>query len=175
MILLTDIKQTEYDPYFQTYINLTGGDLVERLDKDIMGISEDLSKIPEDKYDYAYAEGKWTIAELIQHCVDTERVLQYRAFCIARGEQAMLNGFDENAYVDIIPEESIHFGRLMGEMHALRASTITMFANLPPKAAERIGNANGSALSSRAAGFIILGHWQHHMNILKTRYLNSEE
>ncbi len=170
MVLAGDVNRTEYDSYFNTYIKLTEGDLLEHLENDMESIISYLEKIPQDKYHYAYDTGKWTIAQLIQHCVDTERIFQYRAFSIARGEKGMLNGFDENAYAEATPTQSIDFQSLLDEMHALRKSTQTMFKNMTKIDLGNIGQAGGNPLSSRAAGFIILGHWNHHMHILKTRY-----
>lgn len=171
MILAKDVKPTEYHSYFHTYVKLTEGDLLDALDHDLNDILKQLEAIPKDKEHFAYDVGKWTIAQLIQHCVDTERVLQYRAFSIARGEKQMLNGFDENAYADALSSEQINFEALLEEMKAVRKSTIAMFSNMPESALENMGQASGHPLSSRAAGFIILGHWNHHMEILKTRYI----
>lgn len=171
MILSNQIADTEYHPYFNTYIKLTEGDLILNLEQDIENIAQILQNIPKEKHHYAYQPGKWTIAQLIQHCVDTERVFQYRIFSIARGEKQMLNGFDENEYANALPTEAINFKNLIEEMIALRKSTVSMLRNIPDKDLLNIGSASGNPLSSRAAGFIILGHWKHHLSILEERYL----
>jgi len=171
MILAKDIKDKEYDSYFHTYVKLTKGDLIQSLKTDLDTLIALIREIPEGKRTFAYEKGKWSILQLIQHCVDTERVLQYRAFSIARGEKQMLNSFNENEYVDATPTESIQFKSLLNEFICLRNSTISMFENMPLDVTCKIGQAGGSQLSVRAAGFIILGHWNHHMNVLKTRYL----
>ena len=173
MILANAVKETEYHPFFNRYIKLTEGDLIDHLEKDIEEINKRLSNIPKEKHHYAYQSGKWTIAQLIQHCVDTERVFQYRAFSIARGEKQMLNGFDENEYANALPTESINFEGLVEEMMTLRKSTLHMLKNIPEKDLSNLGAASGNPLSARAAGFIILGHWRHHINVLNDRYLKA--
>ena len=172
MILAKEVKETEYHPFYHTYIKLTEGDLIQHLELGLEEISTVINKIPEDKIHFAYDAGKWTVAQLIQHCIDVERVFQYRLFCISRGEKQMLNGFDENAYADALPSEQITSANLIHEFITLRHSTITLLKSLPIESLGLVGQASGNPLSARAAAFIILGHWNHHLNILKTRYLN---
>jgi len=171
MILAKDVKDSEYHSYYKTYIKLTQGDLLDHLTKELDEVLEVLNEIPVEKEHFSYDLGKWTIAQLIQHCIDTERVFQYRVFSIARGESQMLNGFDENAYAQSIPTELVHLSNLILEFTTLRQSTIALIKSTPEKAMCNLGQASGSPLSARSAGFIILGHWNHHLNILKTRYL----
>lgn len=170
-ILIDDINNTEYHPYFSTYLKLAHGDLIEELTTSLDGIVNLLDEIPNDKYHYSYEKNKWTVLQLLQHCIDTERVFQYRIFTISRGDKQLINGYDENEYANNLPSELIHYDFLLKDLISLRTSTIAMLKNLPEPTMSEIGHANGNPLSARAAGFIILGHWAHHLKVLKDRYL----
>src|ERR1700744_4528813 len=96
-LILTRSLTTNYQGYFQRYIEQVPEEsLQEAFNKQTPFISSFLSSVPKDKYTYAYAEGKWTIKEVLQHIIDTERIMAYRALAFSRGETAMLPGFDEN-------------------------------------------------------------------------------
>ena len=92
---------TEYGTFFQRYIDYPRGDDARQvLENSLAPLEQFLSSIPDEKLHYAYRPGKWTVAQLLQHVIDTERVFAYRAMCIARGEEQALPGFDENVYAD---------------------------------------------------------------------------
>lgn len=169
---IKDINKTEYDPYYSRYINQVEGELIISLQSDFDELFAFVKKIDKSKFHYAYETEKWTIAQLLQHCIDTERIFQYRALSIARGEKQNINGFDENEYANSLPSSLINYDNLLSEMKCLRMSTITLFRSFPDEVLSKIGNANGTPLSPRATGFIILGHWKHHINVLKERYLD---
>ena len=57
------------------------------------------SSITEEQGNFAYAEGKWTLKEVICHVIDTERIMAYRALAFARGEEQALPGFEQDDYV----------------------------------------------------------------------------
>ena len=117
-----------------------------------------------------YAEGKWTVKEVIGHLVDTERVFAYRLLRISRGDLTPLPGFDENSYV---PEGQFNLRgvkELVAEFALQRASTIALANGVPDPAWLRVGTANGFAISPRALIYIILGHTKHHLVLLKERY-----
>ena len=129
------------------------------------------NSIPEEKGNYRYAEGKWSIKELLQHIIDTERIFSYRALAIARGEQTPLPGYDENQYADNCLADSRLLQEMIDEFVLVRKSSIALFKSFNESVLDNLGNASGSNLSVRAAGFIIVGHEIHHMNVVKERYL----
>jgi uncharacterized damage-inducible protein DinB len=129
--------------------------------------------IPEEKGTYRYAEGKWTIKEVINHMMDAERVFAYRALRFSRNDQTPLSPFDENAYA---PEANAHnrsVQQLAKEMKRLRDSTIDLYSSFTPEMLSREGTASGKRISVLNLGYIIAGHDIHHHKILHERYLNS--
>jgi DinB family protein len=119
---------------------------------------------------FRYAEGKWTIKEVIGHLLDSERVFACRLLCISRGDETALPGFDETSYV---PEGQFNLrsvGELVAEFGVQRASTLALMKGIPPAGWPRIGTANGFRTSARALAYIIVGHTAHHLGILRERY-----
>lgn len=130
-----------------------------------------LQNIDEDRWAYRYAEGKWSIKEMVQHLIDAERIFVYRALCIARGEQASLPGFDENRYAAGSKADHRRKEELITEFQTLRQSTSQLFASFDDGQLASTGIANNASVSVNGIGFIIPGHVQHHLNILEERYL----
>lgn len=128
-------------------------------------------ELPDEKLHYSYAQGKWTVAEVLLHLIDAERVFQYRALRFARGDTTELKGFDQDTYV---PESNaIKRTRvdILEEFLAVRNATLKLYGSLDGGSLERVGVANGAKMSVRALGFVISGHQQHHLAILRERYL----
>lgn len=131
-----------------------------------------LEKIPVDKWDYRYAEGKWNIKEMVQHIIDTERIFSYRALCFARGEKASLPGFNENDYAAAAEASTRKTTDLLEEFSIVRAGTICLFRSFSDKQLEKTGIANNHPIEVNTIGFIAVGHVLHHLNILSERYLS---
>ena len=134
-------------------------------------VTSTLKDLSEEKLHYRYQEGKWTIKELVQHIIDAERVLSYRALRFSRNDTTDLPGFDEDWYVDSSYGNERNFDTLLNEFFHLRASNIAMFESFTPKTLQLKGTINGSDMSVRALGFIIAGHQMHHLKIIKEKYL----
>jgi len=130
-----------------------------------------LNKIPDEKWNYAYAAGKWTIKELVQHVIDAERIFSYRALRMARKDQTPLPGFEENEYAAHSKADKRTKEDLIEETELVRRSIIKMFASFNEEQLESSGIASNSSVYVKAIGFIIAGHAQHHKNILTERYL----
>lgn len=116
-----------------------------------------------------YAPGKWTAAQILQHCIDTERILAYRALCIGRGETQSLPGFDENAYAAAAPATR-SISALMQEYVCVQQSSRYLFSSFSEEVLSYSGTANGVAINVAALGFAILGHGLHHQRIFEERY-----
>jgi len=158
--------------WYHNYIaQVEGDDLNAILKKQAISFSDFLQLIPAEKRDYRYGPDKWTIREVILHILDAERVFAYRALCIARGEQQALPGFDENSYVTNSKAGSRKWADLQDEFRAVRRSTEILFASFDEEQLEATGTASGWPVYVRGIGFIIAGHLQHHLTILKERYL----
>jgi hypothetical protein len=141
------------------------------LEKDYEYSSKFLEKVPDEKYNYAYAPGKWTIKEIIQHLIDVERVFIYRALRFSRLDPTDLHGFDEAFYLESVSLDDLAYEHLLNEWKALRQSTIWFYKNLNPKFLDRSGRAGGHEFSVRSIGYILAGHNRHHIEIIKEKYL----
>ena len=130
-----------------------------------------LERIPEEKWSYRYAEGKWSIKEMIQHVIDADRIFSYRALCFARGEKISLPGFEENDYAEASDADRRTKKELISELATVRQSIQQLFRSFSEKQLVGAGTANGNPISVNAIGFIIPGHLEHHLNVLKERYL----
>lgn len=161
----------EMVPYFEKYVaKVAGDDLFAGLEAAHAMVATTLAGIPADREEHRYAEGKWSIKEVLLHVIDTERIFGYRALSFARAEPSPLPGFDENAYIDEANTTDRSLADLLTEYDAVHRSTIALFKGLGPAVQERTGIANGKRLSVRAAGWIIAGHAMHHMSIINERY-----
>ena len=130
-----------------------------------------LETLPTDKWNYKYAEDKWTIKGLVQHVIDAERIFNYRGLCIARKESASLPGFDENTYAAASKAAQRNSVELIAELKTVQQSTRLLFSSFDEEQLNAIGTANNSSIYVNAIGFIIIGHALHHQKILKERYL----
>lgn len=162
---------TEYGSFFQTYINYTSGKdysiLVQQYNDRLI---ESWNAIPMEKVNYAYGPDKWTIKQMFQHIIDTERIFAYRALAIARKEPAALNGFDENEYAKNGTAANRNWKDMLVEWRVVRQSTNLLFASFTEEQMKAMGTASGLPISVNALGFIIFGHALHHLHILKERY-----
>ena len=164
----------EYAPYFGTYISqVPDGDVMTLLERQIGETDAMLRNLTEAQAGTRYAEGKWSIREVIGHLADAERVFCYRALSFARGDTQPLPGFDENAYVPAANFDARTLDSLAGEFTAVRRATVAFLETLDADAALRRGTANNLELSARAIAYIIAGHERHHVKILRERYLKE--
>jgi len=162
----------EYAPYFGRYIEqVPEGSVLELLRRQVSDTEALVGGLGDRDADYRYADGKWSIKEVVGHVADTERIMVYRALCFARGEAAGLPGFDENAYVAHSGFAGRTLGDLLAEFKSVRAATLSFFAGLDAEALQRRGTANNRAYSVRAVAYIVAGHERHHTAILAERYL----
>jgi len=167
-------KEGEYAPYAVTYISLVPTDelVLQHLDDNFKSIKKLMLSLPAEKLHYRYAEGKWTIKEILVHLLDAERIFSYRALCIARQETISLPGFEQDDYVTHSNANARDINSILEEYESLRHSTITLFNGFTDTALAIVGTANKNKLSPRAAVYQIAGHELHHLNIIKENYLN---
>jgi len=163
---------TEYAAYYHTYVGkVPDGNIVNLLEKQMNSTLELLKGLSETQGNHRYEESKWSIKELVNHILDTERVFAYRALCISRGDQTPLPGFSQDDYVAAFDADARSMEALIEEFEAIRRATTTLFKSYNEEMLLRIGTASDYPVSVRALGFIILGHELHHINILTERYL----
>jgi uncharacterized damage-inducible protein DinB len=164
----------EYVPYYQKYISLVPEetDVLTTLDRQFENTLATLRSIPEERGDFRYAEGKWSIKELVGHLTDSERIFGYRALRFARNDQTPLPGFEQDDYVSNGRFGERRLSDLVEELEHLRRANLSLFRHLDSEAWMRRGDANGSLISVRAIVYIVAGHEIHHMRILRERYLS---
>ena len=171
---ITDLQPNEYAAYYNTYLQLVDNEwsLTEELEISVHNFIHFVQNIPMDKHDYRYAEGKWTIKDIIQHLIDTERVFSYRALRFARNDSTELPGYDENLYAATANGSERKLQEMLTELALVRQSTIMLFKSFGEEALLRKGIASGNPATVRALGFIIIGHQNHHIKVFKERYLD---
>ncbi len=164
--------QSEYAAYYETYVSrVPEEDLTAAFRKHTASVLAFLTRIPDQKKDYAYAPGKWTIRQVLQHIIDAERVFAYRALNFARKDANKLPGFDENEFADVARVEHREWNDMVEEFQFVRNSSDLFFRALGEEELSRSGIASNNAVSVRALGYIMLGHAIHHMEVVKERYL----
>lgn len=129
-----------------------------------------LGRLSPEQAGHRYAKGKWSVREIVGHLSDAERILAYRLLCIARGDQTPLPGFDEEAYGAQTNADRRMLGELVGELAVVRLSTLALVRSLDEAFLTRRGNVKNWTLSVRALAFVIAGHFEHHVHVLRDRY-----
>jgi uncharacterized damage-inducible protein DinB len=169
---MTRPQNTEAADYYFKYIDLVTSDDVVPAFKDQMGETvRFLEGISEEQSLSAYAPGKWTIREVLNHVNDGERLFLSRAFWFARGFQDPMPSFDQEVAVQHAHANNTSWAKLVEEFKAVRAATITFFETLPDEAWSRSGVASDNPVTVRALAYIIAGHLTHHVNVLNEKYL----
>ncbi|HLP14156.1 MAG TPA: DinB family protein [Flavobacteriales bacterium] len=171
-MILTQPIQGEYPAYYDTYFATLdkGKPVIEQMHEDAEKCAKVIAALPQQKWHYAYDQGKWTCLQLLQHVIDTERIMTYRALCIARNEEQDLPGFDENAYAAAAEMKHKTSGIISLEWISVRQASLSFYMGLTEAEAKKTGKANNNLVSINALGYITVAHARHHFNILAQRY-----
>lgn len=166
---------SEYPEYYQQYMDLLpADDVLYTLEKHAVDLQHMFSNIDDRRAEEAYAEGKWTMKELLQHMIDSERIFAYRALCISRGEEASLPGYDENKYAYNSMANIRLLKDMLQEYDLVRRSNLMLFRSFTSEMLDTYGVANGKRVSLRGLIHVMAAHELHHMNILQERYLKRK-
>jgi uncharacterized damage-inducible protein DinB len=166
-------KPDEYAAFYTNYINLVGNDsILDILDQQKENSYRFFSTLNKDKADHVYAEGKWTIKQVLGHIIDAERTFAYRILAFSRGQKE-LPGFDEDAYVANAAFNTCSLEDLANEFKDVRASNMYLFRSLSPQQLLATGIANGNKISVRGLLYITAGHELHHLNVIREKYLQE--
>jgi DinB superfamily len=158
--------------YSHVYINqVREDDLMAALHTQTPMFVQFLETLPVVKRDHRYAEGKWTIKEMLQHILDAERIFAYRALCFARKDTTSLPSFDENLYADNSKAGKRNWDELVEEFKWARLSNEIMFGSFDNEQLETTGTANNRSMYVLAVGFTLVGHVAHHLKVIKEKYL----
>ena len=163
-------QAVEYPPYYISYISLIEGeDPLPALEAQVAAF-QSLAGLPEERAGHRYADGKWTVREVLGHVMDGERICGYRAMRIARGDQTPLPGFVSHLYAETAGHDACPLAELVEELVFLRRSHVLLFRHLPPEAWTRQGVINEIPASTRGLAFFMAGHAAHHLAVLRDRY-----
>lgn len=165
-------QTNEYASFYANYVALaTGNNINEVITNHSQQLNDFYNNLPNSKANYAYATGKWTIKDLLQHLIDAERIFVYRATRFARKDNQNLLGFEENDYAANANASNRNLQSLKEELAALRVSTNLFLQTLNDEQLQQTGTANNHPISVNAIAFIVFGHLLHHKNIIEERYL----
>lgn len=161
----------QYDPFYGTYIDkIDTDDILAHLKKQGLEIMYFLRGLTEEQGDFRYAEGKWTVKEVIGHLIDTERLFAFRALWIARGAAEPQPSMDENAWAAVSNAGARPWPALWREQHVARTDHVYLLKSLDGEAVNKVGQANGAPICVRAIPWIMAGHERHHLDVLYKTY-----
>jgi uncharacterized damage-inducible protein DinB len=164
----------EFNEYYSRYIDLVpDGDVLATLTAQMAETQKLLASVPADWEEYRYAEGKWSVREVVGHLVDVEHLFAFRALWAARGAEAEQPSMEQNAWADVSNAGERSLADLAEEWAALRRAVVLMGAGFDEEAWSRRGVASGNAFSVRAAIWIVAGHELHHRRLLEQKYLGE--
>lgn len=169
---LSELKEGDCPSYYMPYLEVIGeASLTDLMERQLGNFPEFIRSIPEELLQHRYTPEKWSVAEVLVHILDTERIFQYRALRFGRGDETPLPGFDQDAYVPSSLAGSKSIDDLVQEFEIIRQSSLLLFKSLPEERLSFKGTASGQGISLGALGFVMCGHPKHHRNILRARYL----
>jgi DinB superfamily len=180
---MLDTKPTndEYAPFFAAYIERTAnaldaspdGRLQTLLAGQFAAMQTLVAGVDEQTFHRGYAPGKWTLAESLVHVSDVERVFAYRLLRIARGDATPLPSFDHDAWVPMSGASTRTLADILTELDAVRNATLALVRSIGDQAFAHTGTVSGHPISARAVTWNIAGHFEHHLELTRTRYLGG--
>jgi hypothetical protein len=164
--------RTEAAEYYFKYIDQVGpGDIRQTLESQLTSALALFRSISDEKSLRRYEPGKWSIRQVVSHINDTERVFAYRALWFARALEGPLPSFDQDVAIASAGADERSWGSHIEEFRAVRSATVTFFRDLPAEFWARGGVASGQHVTVRALAYLSAGHVEHHVAILRDRYI----
>jgi hypothetical protein len=163
--------QNEYLPYYEPYVKLVGdGDIVGILGSQIKETVSALRGIPDSRGTYRYADGKWSVNEVVGHLIDAERIFSNRSLRFARADSTPIPGFEQDDYVRSGEFDKFPLSELISEFESVRRDTCFLYRHMSEEATSRRGTANNAEISVRALAYITAGHELHHRRVVEEKY-----
>lgn len=173
-IIVRKPSPDEYPAWAEAEISLVQyDDLISGLEQSAENALQLLTNLPPGNLTYRYAEGKWSIKQVWQHVIDVERIFNYRALRYARQDKTILSGFDQNSYNEVSRADDREWQDILREYRAVRTASMELFKSFTEEKFTYVGQAGKSPMTVRSAGYIIIGHEMHHLNIIRERYLSA--
>jgi len=168
-------EENEYSPSAKRYIDLVpqDGKVLQHLASSIEAVKQLVLAIPHEKLTYRFAEGEWTVKEILVHIMDTERILAYRVLRFARNDPTDLTPYDQESFVAASGANDRELGEVLNEYAAIRNATLALFFSLHKDALTRAGIVNGKRVSVRGLAYMILGHEMHHLESIRENYIKE--
>jgi uncharacterized damage-inducible protein DinB len=165
---------SEYAPYYERYVKLVEtADVLDALRVQIRESLALLRGVSAEASLARYAPGKWSVRELVGHVTDSERIFAYRALRFGRGDETPLAGFEQDDYIPAAHFDRRPWSDLLGELEAVRRTSVQLFEGFDEEAWSRKGTASGNGMTVRALAYVIAGHERHHMGVLRSKYLKG--
>jgi len=169
---MSNVDLSRVPEYYHKYINLAiENNIKTALEKHQSELISFLKEVPKKKWNYRYAEGKWSIKEVVQHMIDAERVFSYRALCFARKDHTPLPSFDENSFAANSQADNRSKKDLLKELKTVQLSSAQMFSSFDDEQLDQSGIASEKSTYVKGIAYIVVGHALHHKKILEERYL----
>lgn len=166
------MSQYNFDEYFRYYIELVNKtDIISAMQNNKDEVIALYQSFAQEKGNFAYADGKWTIKELLAHIIDCERIFCYRALRFARNDKTDLRGFDHDEYVRYVNVEKRSISNLLDEFVALRENSLHLFKSFDEEILTRNGTANNLTIDVKSLGYMVSGHCTHHLGVLREKYI----
>lgn len=161
----------DYHPAFQRYVDrVTESDVLAALSAQVAEVRAALGAVPEARETHRYAEGKWSVREVLGHMIDTERLFGYRMLCVGRGDKQGLPGFEEDEYAAAAGHDRVRLADLLEEFDLVRRANVLLAREFDDTAWAQAGTANGNSIVARACPYIMVGHVRHHLAVLADKY-----
>ncbi|MGA9566212.1 MAG: DinB family protein [Candidatus Korobacteraceae bacterium] len=162
---------TEYADFYANYISkVPNGDLLNFMDLQPAEFDGLINDLTDAQAIEPPAPGKWSVKQVLGHLCDTERVQSYRVLRFARGDQKELQGFEQDDYVAAANSNSRSTTELLAELKSVRRATLSLLESLTTADGERTGVASGKSISVRAMAYVIAGHTQHHLELMRKQF-----
>lgn len=171
---MSQLKSDEYPAIFNDYVETVTGDVMEELNDQVTTFPEFIASIPEELGTFTYAEGKWTIKEVLCHILDCERIMTYRALRFGRNDMTALSPFEQDEFVANGKHNERKLEDIAQEFYHLRKANLYLFNSFDETELNRKGMASDRLISVKALMYVVAGHLNHHVIILKARYLKDQ-
>ena len=160
----------EYSEYFEPYISLVDDtNIFEAMATQAIKVQEFYNQVAASELEVLHGQYTWTLKQVLGHCIDTERVLGYRANCVAVGQAENLPGFEQDEFVANVDYNSVPIGDLLEEFVTSRRSNELMFGRFSESNWGQTGMANGTPISASALAYLVVGHVRYHLGIIRGR------